>query len=61
MICVLTYHHQVCFAVVQLLYDKRGVLQGKADKHLDKLNKALAQCLGLHIYLWVLKLDVQGV
>lgn len=60
LICVLTCHRQVCFAITQLLHNKRKVLQGKTDKHLDKLNKASARCLGLCIYIWVLKADVQG-
>lgn len=40
MMCVLMYHHQVCFVISRLPHNKRGVLQGETDKHLDKLNKA---------------------
>lgn len=50
MICVLTYRHQVCFAITQLPYNKREVLHGETDKHLDKLNKAFADCLGVFIF-----------
>lgn len=46
MICVLMYHHQVCFVITRLPHNKRGVLQGEKDKHLDKLNKAFTH------YVW---------
>lgn len=43
MIRVLTYRRRVCFVITRLLHNKRGVLRGETDKHLDKLNKAIAQ------------------
>lgn len=43
MIRVLTYRRPVCFVITRLLHNKRGVLRGETDKHLDKLNKAIAQ------------------
>lgn len=48
---------RVCFAFIRLPHNKRGVLQGETDKHLDKLNKAFTHsCLRLCIYLRVLRL-----
>ena len=56
-VCVLMYHHQVCFVIPRSPHNKRGVLQGETDKHLDKLNKAITRSFsGPCIYLWVLKL-----
>lgn len=52
MICVLTYHHQVCFVITRLPHNKRGVLQGETDKYLDKLNKAFTHSVWDCIFIF---------
>ena len=51
-VCVLMYHHQVCFVITRLPHNKRGVLHGETDKHLDKLNKALTHSVWDGVFIF---------